>query len=325
MKKSSLILLNVLICLSLLAQKPFGHDKAIAADDISITGWATGSVIKRGWQNCADTNAGKVTLGEDWCVTGKAKDNNIVSLGDGGEAVVTFGGFISNGIGPDFAVFENGFSFSNDSTFYFEYAFVEVSSDGINYFRFPTQYFGDTINQAGFFIGNKPSNSINLAGNYAWGYGTPFDLEELKDFQGLNINHITHVKIIDAVGSLNDSFSQRDSHGTKINDPWPTPFNSGGFDLDAIAVMHGITGMENLEVNTFDLYPNPLHKGQNLSIDNIEKYNISIQDLSGVTIDLPNSSPTQLNETINRLIPGIYFISISDKDKTIIKKLCIAD
>ena len=55
-----------------------------------------------------------------------------MSLGDGGVAILTFKYPIKNETGNDFAVFENSF---NDT--FLELAFVEVSSDGIHYFRFP--------------------------------------------------------------------------------------------------------------------------------------------------------------------------------------------
>ena len=57
-------------------------------------------------------------------------------------ATVTFASPIYNGEGPDFAVFENGFDIDDeyDPTgvlHFLELAFVEVSSDGENFFRFP--------------------------------------------------------------------------------------------------------------------------------------------------------------------------------------------
>jgi hypothetical protein len=71
--------------------------------------------------------------------------------------------------------------------------------------------------------------------------GTPFDLDELSGVSALlNIDAVTHVRIIDVVGSLNDLYASRDSLGNKINDPWSTPFASSGFDLDAVGVIHAV-------------------------------------------------------------------------------------
>ena len=57
--------------------------------------------------------------------------NGIISLGDGGEAILTFENPIMNGNGWDFAVFENSFSDT-----YLELGFVEVSSNGHDFYRF---------------------------------------------------------------------------------------------------------------------------------------------------------------------------------------------
>jgi hypothetical protein len=79
-----------------------------------------------------------------------------------------------------------------------------------------------------------------LAGKYRQGYGTPFDLEELAGTPGLNVNDVKYVRIIDVVGSIDDNYATYDSFGNKINDPWPTPFDSSGFDLEAVGVIHSL-------------------------------------------------------------------------------------
>lgn len=63
-------------------------------------------------------------------------------------------------------------------------------------------------------------------------------MQELTGIPQLNINSITHVKIIDVVGSINPTYGTHDKNNNIINDPWPTPFNSSGFDLDAIGVIN---------------------------------------------------------------------------------------
>jgi hypothetical protein len=79
----------------------------------------------------------------------------------------------------------------------------------------------------------------NFAGKYRMGYGTPFDLEELKNAnEWVDVSAITHVRLVDVVGTLLDAYASHDSEGTKINDPWVTDFSTGGFDLDAVGVIH---------------------------------------------------------------------------------------
>jgi hypothetical protein len=51
---------------------------------------------------------GHTSYGDDSCALGPA-DNNVVSLGDSGYAIVKFDIPISDGPGFDFAVFENAF------------------------------------------------------------------------------------------------------------------------------------------------------------------------------------------------------------------------
>ena len=55
------------------------------------------------------------------------------------------------------------------------------------------------------------SDIQNLAGKYRAQYGTPFDLDEMIGNINLDINNITHVKIIDVIGNINEPYSSYDS------------------------------------------------------------------------------------------------------------------
>ena len=100
-----------------------------------------------------------------------ANPNPVVSLGDGGHITLSFATPITNGPGADFAVFENGFADS-----FLELAFVEVSSDGTNFFRFPSHSLTSTGAQVASFGTLDTTNIDGLAGKYRAGFGTPFDL-----------------------------------------------------------------------------------------------------------------------------------------------------
>ncbi|MBN8702286.1 MAG: T9SS C-terminal target domain-containing protein [Bacteroidetes bacterium] len=206
---------------------------AMHKDSSLFVGWATNCTIQPGFQDISSVSLGYAAAGDSSFAVGVAGANATVSLGDGGAATVTFMQPIFNGQGFDFAVFENSFSDS-----FLELAFVEVSSDGTNYFRFPSHSLTDTTTQVGTFGTLDPTKINNLAGKYRAMYGTPFDLEELPDTNLLDKNSITHVRIVDVVGSVNAMYASYDSYGNKVNDPWPTPFPSGGFDLDAVGVIH---------------------------------------------------------------------------------------
>lgn len=234
---------------------------AIAKDSSILVAWATGCSVQRGPMDVSQPNLGLASAGVATQATGAAGDGFTVSLGDGGSATLTFARPIKNGAGVDFAVFENAFN----NTF-LELAFVEVSSDGQHFVRFPAISNTDTTTQVGAFGAVDPSKLYNLAGKYKANYGTPFDLEELRDSAGLNIDAITQVRLVDVVGSIQAAYASRDSRGFVVNDPWNTPFASGGFDLDAVGVIHeGVhNALSRLPKATGTFFPNPLPKGQPL-------------------------------------------------------------
>jgi hypothetical protein len=239
LKFSSAILLAALACpmiaepYSPAAGEP-GSD-AVAAGDSRFTVWATGAVVERGPTEIGYEGSVLATYGTDTAATGPSDATPdspypVVSLGDGGIAILEYSQPFGDAPGPDFAVFENGFSFS-----FLELAHVEVSSDGINFFCFPSTSLtaaGTTIGEGGSV---DPSNVRNLAGKYLAGFGTPFDLAELRNASPLlDIQRITHVRVIDVVGTNDPALASFDAEGHIIIDPYPTPYFSGGFDLDAV-------------------------------------------------------------------------------------------
>ena len=286
---------------------------AVNKDDSSITAWATKCTVTRGYKSVATTDSGYVNSGSEAMALDKAGVNGVISLGDGGVAILEFEKPIINGGGYDFAVFENAF----DDT-YLELAHVEVSSDGTNYFRFPSVSNTDTVTQKSGFDLLDTKLIHNLAGKFRNGYGTPFDMEELKDKSGLDVNNVTHVKIIDVVGSLNNLYCSRDSRGVKINDPWPTLFNTGGFDLDAVAVMN-VKGE-----GMFDVSREPkiksklvnLEQGYELKDIQFLKYNaVELYDMQGQKHKCElNGSVLLLN---NFIIKGWYILQLSNDKETV--------
>jgi hypothetical protein len=218
---------------------PFPADSIPAADSRFVL-WATEVEIIRGPTDIAYTGEDQTypTFGSASSASGPADavsgdDGDpypVVSLGDGGSATVAFASPIADVPGPDFAVFENAFN----STF-LELAHVEASSDGVNFFRFPSISLTQTTTQIPGFGALNGTHLHNLAGKAPGGSGTPFDLAQLrKHHPALDIHRITHVRIIDVVGSLSLAHRSLDSLGNPINDPYPTDHEFGGFDLDAV-------------------------------------------------------------------------------------------
>ncbi|MFN3404647.1 MAG: DUF4465 domain-containing protein [Cytophagaceae bacterium] len=296
---------------------------AMHKDSTAFVAWATGAVVQRGPQNIANTSLGDASVGNESMALGKPGSNGVVSLGDGGEITVTFDVPITNGPGNDFAVFENGFSSGELS--YLELAFVEVSSDGVNFFRFPSVSLVNDVTQVGSFDLTDSRKIHNLAGKYIAGYGTPFDLEDLDGISALDLNRITHVKIIDVVGTIDPDFATFDSFRNKVNDPWPTAFSSSGFDLDAIGVINSTPLAaigQSSEEKAFRVYPNPSVKGQDVFIEvkeHTSEGEIQLVDLSGNVMAeyVVNGSVNKLN--LKEFSSGMYLVKYIMTDKVLTK------
>lgn len=173
-------------------------------------------------------------------VTGDNFD--VVSLGDltaaqitagnpAGSITLRFAKRIRNLSGADFVIFENGFvsGFSTGGSgiggIFAELAYVEVSSDGVNFQRFnPISLTPSTVGAYGTI---NPTNVYNLAGKHlnAYGdcWGTPFDIGQT------GLNEISYIRLVDVPGS--GAF--KDGGNRSIYDSWRT-FGSGGFDLEAV-------------------------------------------------------------------------------------------
>lgn len=272
---------------------------AIHKDSSVIVDWAHLCTVERGWQDHGFP-ALLASHGVQEDALGPA-DNLVVSLGDSGYATFTFPGFIYNGTGPDFVLFEN--AFGN----FLELAFVEVSSDGINYVRFPaTSLTPDTLQVDGFSE-IDPTNIHNFAGKYGAGYGAPFDLEDLVDSTGIDLQSIKNVRVIDVIGALDEAFTTYDSQGNQVNDPFPTPFASSGHDLDACGVIHIIpNSVAEESAPAFKLYPNPAT--DLISVRSEEPVAIDILDLSGRLLHSEGLSAQVVQISIADFPAGIYLV-----------------
>jgi len=290
---------------------------AISASSSLFTGWATQCTIARGYLNIDTPTLGVTTSGDSSLAIG-VPDMAVVSLGDSGVATLTFSSPIYDGPGADFAVFENGFPNPvNDSQAFLELAFVEVSSDGSRYVRFPAISLTPLETQipaAGVYMYANLLN--NLAGKYIGRYGTPFDLQELTDSPGIDISNITHVRIVDVIGTIGDHASH-DITGRIINDPFPTQFATGGFDLDAVGAIHQIdhTSVQaignNISVNT---YPNPATDKLIVSVNGTvpNKLDVILTTITGKELERYTLSQ-HINEIpVAQLPAGMYYLVLLD-------------
>jgi hypothetical protein len=210
----------------------------IARASSQFQGWGSSVLsFQRGPQDITNPSGPLANVGVASNALGAG--GGLVSLGDGGSITLGFDRPISNGEGSDFAVFENGFVSGAGGLAFLELAFVDVSSDGSHFFRFPSVSLTQTVTQVGSFGLLDARNLNNLAGKYVSGYGTGFNLDDLAGVSPLlDIRQITSIRITDVVGSIDPQIGTRDSLGNLVNDPFKTPFGSGGFDLTGIGVIH---------------------------------------------------------------------------------------
>ena len=291
--------------------------KAIHRNDAAFGYWADSVKLVKGLQQINTPGLGPVTLGQASDALG-APDNSTVSLGDGGQATFYFDQPIVNIEGADFAVFENGFKWPGG--YFLELAFIEVSSNGKDFVRFPATSKADTTKQTSNLAYMECEWFDNLAGKHQAPYGTPFDLEELKDSSDeLKIDSVRYIRIVDVVGSLNDSFASYDQFGTKINEPWPTNFPSGGFDLDALGILEWAVSTNDLHERQFRFGPNPARANVDLNVY-FEFEEAWITNGQGSVIEHYENGQSQL------LAPkstGIYFVQFKTRKGLITRRLCV--
>ena len=310
-----LVLLVAMVPMALWAQFAPAQDQlgttAMHADSSAFIGWATGCTVNPGPMNISDPSLGVAGSGypAENAIGVPGGTYAVTCLGDGGYATLTFASPICNRPGPDFAVFENGFK--SGTQWFLEIAFVEVSSDGENFFRFPaiTRVPFDT--QLNGFATMDPAMIHNFAGKYGAFYGTPFDLDEVQNDPLLDKNNITHVRVVDVVGCIDPQYATYDSEDHPVNDPWPTPFASSGFDLDAVGVIHDLEhfpdGVEENDNMTVSVYPNPAHDYIRIETQNFASLqSIDVYDIAGQLV--LTSNETEIN--VSGLESGMYFVRV---------------
>jgi hypothetical protein len=187
--------------------------------------WATAvDGFDRGPLDAANPSGGDASFGAPEYALGPPTNDvyDVFSLGDGGWITFYVAGGIHDGPGDDFAVFENGFYAPGG--LYGELAFVEVSTNGVDFVRFPATSLRAAPVAGGGTI--DPTDYHNLAGRQPLNQGTGFDLAEL------GLSSVSYLRLVDVIGNG----ATHDAAGRPVYDPYPTAYPSGGFDVDAVAV-----------------------------------------------------------------------------------------
>lgn len=219
----------------------FATNASAAAHAIGeMVAWAAWvDTLQRGPVDIANPGFGNASYGAEADVLGPALGDNltVLSLGDGGFITLEFDDSIVDGVGDDFAVFENGFFDNGSGELFGEIAFVEVSTNGIDFARLSTDTTNATAVSGGGTI--DPADYDGFAGLHPAGIGTGFDLAELVghplETQGLlDLRDVAFVRVVDVVGNG----STFDDAMNAVYDPYATAFASGGFDLDGVGALH---------------------------------------------------------------------------------------
>jgi hypothetical protein len=161
-----------------------------------------------------------------------AADGVLVTLGGGGSITVSFADPIVDAPGVDLRVYENPLVLPDFGGNYVDLGFVEVSSNGTDFARFPAT--SQVTQPTGAFGLIDPALVSGFAGV------NPFDVFDLSDLLGLpavtsgavDLAAIRFVRIVDVVGDGGTA----DALGNPIYDPYPSQGNAG-VDLDAIAAV----------------------------------------------------------------------------------------
>ncbi len=169
----------------------------------------------------------------------------------GGSITIRFtNNIVVDGQGSDFTIFENAFRERNSDSYWIEPAVVDVSADGVTYYRFPFDFvphykedgtlnLSNPFSYAEGFAGVRPVLSVGTQPSPidpAVSGGDHFDLSALP---GLPLKWIQYVRIT----STGDGYL-RDKNGDIVrhsNDPFTwaaSGTGNSGFDLDAVGAVN---------------------------------------------------------------------------------------
>ena len=190
----------------------------------AVTSYAPAPGVAGAWANSSFT-LGAVS-GDHFDV---ASLGDLASGGTPGRLTLHFANPIRNLSGADFTVFENAFfQGTGAASLFAEFAYVEVSADGVNFVRFPARSL--TAAAVGQYGTIDPTNVFNLAGKHvnAFGnsWGTPFDLADV------GLASVSYVRFVDIPGNG----TSLDSLNQPIYDAWVT-IGSGGADIEAVGAI----------------------------------------------------------------------------------------
>jgi len=207
----------------------YAHGDAVSEESSSVVTWVS-TLAGDGYQPGLEA----LSL-SDPAVLGPASSNmtDVVVLGRGGAIALDLVAPIADVVGAEIAVWENGIS--TGDLLFAELAYVEVSTDGMVFARFPIEC--RNAQPVSAFASLDPALYTGFAGLHPAGTGTAFDLAELSavpevESGTVDLQSVRYIRIVDVVGDGSES----DLAGRPIYDPYPTA-GTAGFDLNAVGVL----------------------------------------------------------------------------------------
>jgi hypothetical protein len=162
---------------------------------------------------------------------------DVLTLGEGGDVTLGFDLTLADGPGADLTVFENGFLIGGGPSVFAELFFVEVSTDGATFARFPSRYAGSGSPMGAYrgIGGGMPviadvTTGLVDALDPLFSGGEALDLADLAQEPAVlsgavDLGAVHFVRLVDPLPGATDSF------GTPIA-------AGGGSDVDAVAVLN---------------------------------------------------------------------------------------
>ena len=122
-------------------------------------------------------------------------------------------------------------------------------------------------------------------------------------------------------GIVPDYHADLTKEGRLINDPWPTPGGSSGFDLAGVAVLNQkVEAVEMADGISLSVYPNPASERVSIVMNGSESTDAILFDINGRAVTTMTLHEGLNTVEISDLPQGVYMLRANGAVHKIIKK-----